>query len=105
MGQNGNGLKTDKNGNRTEIKRERNGITRPVVRMGDGNFFWCLPYVRTCVRACVYVHAECEVKNTTTAITSAEDRLGVGGFSHLKDSFDSFIPLPPLSFLLIPQRL
>ena len=39
MGQNGNGLKTDKNGNRTEIKRERNGITRPVVRMGDGNFF------------------------------------------------------------------
>ena len=39
MGQNGNGLKTDKNGNRTEIKRERNGITRPVVRTGDGNFF------------------------------------------------------------------
>ena len=39
MGQNGNGLKTDKNGNRTEIKRERNGITHPVVRTGDGNFF------------------------------------------------------------------
>ena len=41
VGQNGNGLKTDKNGNRTEIKREweRNGITRPVVWMGDGNFF------------------------------------------------------------------
>ena len=39
VGQNGNGLKTDKNGNRTEIKRERNGITRPVVRTGDGNFF------------------------------------------------------------------
>ena len=44
MGQNGNGLKTDKNGNRTEIKRERNGITRPVVWTGDGNFFLCLPY-------------------------------------------------------------
>ena len=40
VGQNGNGLKTDKNSNRTEIKRERNGITRPVVRMGDGNFFF-----------------------------------------------------------------
>ena len=40
MGQNGNGLKTDKNGNRTEIKRERSGVTRPVVRMGDGNFFF-----------------------------------------------------------------
>ena len=39
MGQNGNGLKTDKNGNRTEIKQEWNGITRPVVRTGDGNFF------------------------------------------------------------------
>ena len=39
VGQNGNGLKTDKNGNRTEIKRERNGITRPVVQTGDGNFF------------------------------------------------------------------
>ena len=38
MGQNGNGLKTDKNGNRTEVKRERNGIARPVVRTGDGNF-------------------------------------------------------------------
>ena len=32
-------LKTDKNGNRTEIKREQNGITHPVVRTGDGNFF------------------------------------------------------------------
>ena len=38
MGQNGNGLKTDKNGNRTEVKRERNGIAHPVVRTGDGNF-------------------------------------------------------------------
>ena len=38
MGQNGNGLKTDKNGNRMEVKRERNGIARPVVRTGDGNF-------------------------------------------------------------------
>ena len=38
MGQNGNGLKTDKTGNRTEVKRERNGIARPVVRTGDGNF-------------------------------------------------------------------
>ena len=37
MGQNGNGLKTDKNGNRTEVKRERNRIARPVVRTGDGN--------------------------------------------------------------------
>ena len=39
MRQNGNGLKTDKNGNRTEIKRKRNRITRPVVWTGDGNFF------------------------------------------------------------------
>ena len=39
MGQNGNGLKTDKNGNRTEIKRERNGITRPVVWTVNENFF------------------------------------------------------------------
>ena len=40
MGQNGNGLKTDKNGNRTKIKREWNGITRPVVRTVNGNFFF-----------------------------------------------------------------
>ena len=45
VGQNGNGLKTDKNGNRTEIKRERNGITHPVVRTVNGNFFLCLPYM------------------------------------------------------------
>ena len=48
VGQNGNGLKTDKNGNRTEIKQERNGITHPVVRTGDGNFFF-MPTV------CMYV--------------------------------------------------
>ena len=40
MGQNGNGLKMDKNGNRTEIKREQNGITHPVVQTVNGNFFW-----------------------------------------------------------------
>ena len=48
MGQNGNGLKTDKNGNRTEVKRERNGIARPVVRTGDGNFL-LTPTVHVCV--------------------------------------------------------
>ena len=52
MGQNGNDLKTDKNGNRTEIKREQNGITRPVVRTGDGNFFF-MPTV--CVGCKVWI--------------------------------------------------
>ena len=54
MGQNGNGLKTDKNGNRTEIKRERNGITRPVVRTGDGNFF-LTPTVHMSLTQTMYV--------------------------------------------------
>ena len=45
LGQNGNGLKTDKNGNHTVIKRERNGIARPVVRTVNGNFVWRLPYM------------------------------------------------------------
>ena len=47
LGQNGNGLKTDKNGNHTEIKRKRNGITRPVVRTVNGNFF---DAYRTCTQ-------------------------------------------------------
>ena len=38
MGQNGNGLKTDKNGNRTEIKRTVNGnfFLTPTVHDGVG---------------------------------------------------------------------
>ena len=43
LGQNGNGLKTDKNGNRTEIKRERNGndtvLPVPLYGRKMGTFF------------------------------------------------------------------
>ena len=43
LGQNGNGLKMDKNSKRTEIKqgteREWHGIARPVLQTINGNFF------------------------------------------------------------------
>ena len=41
-------MKTDKNGNHTEIKREQHGIARPVVRTVNGNFF-STPTVCVCV--------------------------------------------------------
>ena len=60
MGQNGNGLKTDKNGNRTEIKRERNGngteLPVPLYGREMGTFFGAYRmYVRACVHVCMYM--------------------------------------------------
>ena len=49
LGQNGNGFKTDKNTNRTEIKRERNGngtvLPVPLYGRQMETFFGRVPYI------------------------------------------------------------